>query len=271
MGERRESVSPSGGLGPLGVLIPGARPDGSTATQGIEIYRLNDWLARLGCDGVAAVNALTTTEGSHTVGRAMEETGGDQAILPVARGLAEQGCTALLWACTCGSFAGGLEWANRQVGAIERSTGLPATSTALAMVKALRAMGARTVDILSPYPAGLSTRFVGFLEEAGLDVAAMSALDCIGPVQSNALDIGAELRRFDRGLPARDHPVLIPDTAVDSLDLLAALEAELGRPVISANQASLWAGLALLGAEPRAAGMGRLFALPVEAGAVPAG
>lgn len=52
-------------------------------------------------------------------------------------------------------------------------------------------------------------------------------------------------------------PLVIPDSAVNTLDLVGDLEAELGRPVVTANQATLWQGLTLLGAPAvvRAAGL----------------
>jgi maleate isomerase len=54
--------------------------------------------------------------------------------------------------------------------------------------------------------------------------------------------------------------LLVPDTAMPTLDLIAPLERRLGRPVLTANQVTLWQGLKLGGATTRVPGLGRLFA-----------
>ena len=73
--------------------------------------------------------------------------------------------------------------------ALSKATGLPATSPSLAMLEAVRTLGADTVDVVSPYPAELSHRFLQFLDDAGVHVAAMLSLDCIDETESNDLDI----------------------------------------------------------------------------------
>jgi maleate cis-trans isomerase len=62
---------------------------------------------------------------------------------------------------------------------------------------------------------------------------------------------------------ANDHPdaeaVLVPDTALHSVRRLDDLDAALGKPVLTANQVTVWAGLRLAGhTEPRT-GLGFLF------------
>ena len=47
----------------------------------------------------------------------------------------------------------------------------------------------------------------------------------------------------------------------ESLEAIVPLEAELGRPVIASNQATLWYCLRLLGLEDELTNLGRLFAL----------
>ena len=58
---------------------------------------------------------------------------------------------------------------------------------------------------------------------------------------------------------------VVPDTAVYSLDKVAAAEAALGRPVVTANQATVWQSLRLLGREHRLADAGTLFAARLPA------
>jgi maleate cis-trans isomerase len=54
-------------------------------------------------------------------------------------------------------------------------------------------------------------------------------------------------------------PLVIADSAVNTLDVVAELEADLGKPVVTANQATLWKGLRLLGRPPRVPRAGALL------------
>ncbi|MFD6454668.1 hypothetical protein ACFWF3_28185, partial [Nocardia sp. NPDC060220] len=61
-----------------------------------------------------------------------------------------------------------------------------------------------------------------------------------------------------------DHPyaqaLLIPDTAMHTLEVLPKLEAALGKPVLTANQVTIWEGLRLAGVTAVAPELGALFA-----------
>jgi maleate cis-trans isomerase len=63
---------------------------------------------------------------------------------------------------------------------------------------------------------------------------------------------------------AGDHPeadaLLIPDTAMHTLEVLPRLEAALGKPVLTANQVTIWEGLRLAGRTPISSSLGALFA-----------
>ncbi len=243
----------------LGVLIPVLRHGQPYIARDTEVHRYDDWIARLGIEGVGVREGLTLTPGSHRIDCALE-TGSLDVLLPAASELAAAGCSAIAWACTCASFVGGLAWAERQVDELARASGLPATSTSLSMLAATRELGAGTVDVLSPYPARLTHTFLAFLNDAGIDVAAMTVLDCPEPEDSNALDLRREVNLFDAGLSPRTHPLLIPDTAIDAIALIPALEADLGRPVVSGNHATLWHSLRLLDVRYDFAGGGTLLA-----------
>ena len=56
--------------------------------------------------------------------------------------------------------------------------------------------------------------------------------------------------------------VLIPDTAMHSLQWIDRLEAAVGLPVLTANQVTVWQGMRLLGDVPRYETLGTLFRTP---------
>ena len=234
----------------LGVIIPGARPDSSHESRDYEVYRYDDWMLNHKVEGVRSVFEITVSEGSHVPDTAFA-TGGADLLREAGTKLADAGCNALAWACTCASFVGGFNWAQDQAARLTEATGLPATSTSLALLAAIRSLGADTVDVLSPYPKELTEALERFLNDAGVEVAAIAALDCPGPVDSHKLDLRSEVARFHSRLPGRKHPLVIPDTAIDTIALAPTLEADIGRPVVGATQATLWHGLKLLGIKYR--------------------
>src|SRR5919106_672221 len=69
-------------------------------------------------------------------------------------------------------------------------------------------------------------------------------------------DAGALVAAADR--PDAD-AVLVPDTALHTIEAIEALEQAAGKPVLTANQVSAWEGLRLAGADPMPQGPGQLF------------
>jgi len=57
--------------------------------------------------------------------------------------------------------------------------------------------------------------------------------------------------------------LVVPDTALPTLDILAELEQALGKPVLPANQVTLWESFRLAGAQPPAS-LGCLSRLPPQ-------
>lgn len=209
-------------------------------------------------------------EDAHRVD-ALLDIGGDDVLGAGARALRDKGVQAAVWACTSGSFVFGWDGAERQVAGVAEAAGVPASSTSFAFVHAARALGLTRVAVAATYPTDVAERFVAFLGHADVEVVALS---CRGIV--TAAEVGTlgrdEVLAF---VAANDHPdaeaVLVPDTALHTVSWLDELEARVGKPVLTANQVSVWEGLRLAsgpgGLSPRT-GLGRLFAVPAT---VPAG
>jgi maleate isomerase len=233
----------------LGIVLPDDGP------QDYEWYGLDGWLAARSRTDVRVRVAGSLCDGMHTV-ESLFETGARARLSGPARKLAEAGAGAIVWACTSGSFIGGLDWARAQAAALADDTGLPASSTALALIDAIAALDATRVDLMSPYPGEVTERLVAFLAEAGIATAELQILDCLRSADSHVLDLTAALRR----MPASTRPLVIPDTAVNTLGRVAELEALAGRPLVTANQATLHRGLRMLGLPAHLVGAGYLFA-----------
>jgi maleate cis-trans isomerase len=189
----------------------------------------------------------------------LRDTGSPERLAVGVREALHHPVSAVVWACTSGSFVFGWDGACEQVRQMESAAGVPCSSTSLAFARAAAALGVRRVSVGATYPADLAGYFVEFLGAAGLEVAEAS---------SNGIFTAAEAGRLGREAVlalgrASDHPdaeaVLLPDTALHTAAWLDALEAAVGKPVLTANQVSVWEGLRLAGDGRRRPGMGELF------------
>ncbi|MEV5648927.1 maleate cis-trans isomerase [Nocardia sp. NPDC052254] len=178
---------------------------------------------------------------------------------------------AVIWACTSGSFVYGPHGAHEQVERLAEAAGVPASSTSFAFVDAVRALGVRDVAICASYPDEVAALFVDFLAAADIRVVSMS---------SAGIDTAAEVgtltpQQVLELAAANDHPdaeaLLIPDTAMHTMRVLPALESALGKPVLTANQVTIWHGMRTAGlravAPPSGPRLGTLFSeRPIHVG-----
>jgi maleate isomerase len=120
--------------------------------------------------------------------------------------------------------------------------GVPAITSAHALGRALRALGVRRIGVVSPYSEPVNARArVYFARRHGLEVVALT-----GFAADDAYSIGQLGPEHAReGFQRIDRPdieaFVVPGGNFTTLGAIAAWEAELGRPVVSTSQASLWA------------------------------
>lgn len=136
--------------------------------------------------------------------------------------------------------------------------GRPTFTASTAMSDALRAVGAERIQVLSPHPPHIAAYLQTYLEADGFRVAQLTALD-MGLRAINSQYPG-DVYRFVRELePVEADALFIAATNFRAMDVVAAIETDLGLPVITSNQVCLWAGLRTLGVQDRLAGLGRLL------------
>jgi maleate cis-trans isomerase len=208
---------------------------------------------------IAEVVHTSIGEDAHTV-EALSETGRRWRLREGAQVLRARRTAVAMWACTSGSFVFGLGGARRQAAELADDFGGPASSTSLAFVSAVATLGVQTVAVAASYPEPLARHFVALLAEAGCTVvnAGSRGIFTAAQVGRLAADDVLELVRD------ADHPdaqaILVPDTALHTVRFVDRLEAALGKPVLTANQVSVWEALRLIGALRRHTGVGTLFA-----------
>jgi maleate isomerase len=164
-------------------------------------------------------------------------------ILHAASMLAESDCAVTVLQCTGTSMSGGVDAEKHVIAEIERTTGRPAISAASAVTAALGALNARRLVFLSETKQDGHDEKLKFLRAMGYNVLADKAAGLSGSAEYSTMppqfwfDQAVALRRNDADA------YFISCANIHSIPVIRQLEQELGRPVVTSNQASLWLSL----------------------------
>ena len=148
---------------------------------------------------------------------------------------------SVAFACTGSSYLLGVRREAEILAAAEAAIGAPIETAAGAILKALQAMDARRIFIVSPYPDWLRDAGVAFWREAGVDVVGTATVpigraDTRGIYELQSADAAAVLDGLDtQGADA----VLVSGTGMPSLELLRARRSQ-HPPAISSNLCLAW-------------------------------
>lgn len=211
-------------------------------------------------DGSVRLPVVITSVGedAHRVD-ALLDLGRAERLADGASELASSAPDAVMWACTSGSFVFGPEGARNQASGVAQALGVPASSTSIAFVDALKHLGLTKVAVAASYPEEVARHFVRFLTAGGAEVVSMGSHGIITAAEVGTLAPDQVVAM----VKAADHPdaeaVLVPDTAMHTLQIVDELEAAVGKPVLTANQVTVWKGLQLLGPVPSLPALGTLF------------
>jgi maleate isomerase len=186
-------------------------------------------------------------------------------ILCAAELLSHARVDRIVWS---GTSSGWLGFAadDRLCEAITNATGIPATTSMLALNAALRGIGAHRVGLVTPYRDDVQARIVAGYAALGFDCAAerhIGLQDNFSFAEVPEARIAAMVREVAPGADA----VAVICTNLHAAHLAAGLERETGVAVFDTVATALWQALLLEGCDPArlAAGWGRLFALGLPA------
>ncbi|MEV6289946.1 decarboxylase [Streptomyces sp. NPDC050743] len=197
-------------------------------------------------------------EDAHRVA-ALREMGSAERLGAGMETLRLSGAETVVWACTSGGFVHGWEGAQDQVRTLARLAGMPASSTSFAFVHAARELGVRRVAVGATYPEDIAALFADFLRAGGLEVTGMRSSGIVTAAEVGTWgeeDVLTLARAAD--VPDAD-AVLLPDTALHTAAHLSLLEKALSKPVLTANQVTVWEGLRLADRRVNAPALGSLF------------
>lgn len=138
--------------------------------------------------------------------------------------------------------------------------GVPALTSAEAIGEAVRALGASRIALVSPYSAQVIGRAKAYYETRyGLSVVAMEGFGATDAYAIGGLSADNATEAFVR-IDRPDIEILVvPGGNFPTMRHIAGWERRFGKPVITTNQAALWAMLQVMGVSAPLPGLGRLL------------
>ncbi len=136
----------------------------------------------------------------------------------------------------------------------------PVISSAGALVNALKVLGAKRIALVAPYMKPLTQLVVDYIEHEGVEVSVWHALEIADNLEVGRHDpakLPAIVAQLD--VSGVDAIVLSACVQMPSLSAVATVEAQTGKPVVTAAIATTYAMLTALELEPIVPGAGALL------------
>jgi maleate isomerase len=185
--------------------------------------------------------------------------------------LARMPLQAIIYAWLVGSYLLGTAGEKELVARVEqRSNGIPVVMPAVAATAGFRVLEAERIALIHPpfFTDEFDQKGVVYFQERGFELVHVSHLmppvDIPHPNLGSAASPGQLYEWVRSHVPSSAQAVLIGGNAFRAIGVIAALEEDLRRPVLTANQVALWYALRLAGAEVNVDDYGQLFSLPCK-------
>ena len=171
--------------------------------------------------------------------RALRTMGALDTLRRVAAEATTVNPDVIAWACTSGSFIGDGHTLDTQVDVMREAAGVPATTTSVAIVHALRRRNLSRLCVLTPYVREVGEPFIGFLQSHGFEVLAHGHAGRNHDEEIGMLTLGDFAPLVEAAWQPGAEAIVIPCTAVRVGTIAEGLGAAWGVPVILANPATL--------------------------------
>ena len=180
------------------------------------------------------------------------------ALVEAAEALSDVDPGIIVFHCTANSMENGLAHEAAIVEIIQEASGCPTLTTAQAITHAFNHFAIRKLVLISPYVQATNEHEVHYLKEAGYTVL-------------HELGLGLESHGYSAVTPEEWKRIVRENARADAdgyflsctntrmIEAVPEIEQEMGKPVISSNQATLWACLKRLGISHSDNRLGSLF------------
>jgi maleate isomerase len=172
----------------------------------------------------------------------------EEHTMPAARDLATARPDVVVFSCTSAGALRGNDYEARLCGEISHVTRAPVVSTMAAVREDLRRLGVNLVSVVTPYPEPLTRKVRMSLEAEGLRVSGAVGLGLVDSFDIAAVAPARILELAEdafRSAPA--DALFIACCTFRAFDARDAIQATLGVPVVTSNQAAFAAAMRILG------------------------
>ncbi len=177
--------------------------------------------------------------------------------------LPDEPLDAICYSCTSAAVVIGDAAIAAAIGA--GKPGAPVVTPPLAAVLGLRALGARRISLVTPYTVATTEPMAAYFATHGFELASVACLG-LSDDREMARIPPTSLVELSRATMAPSAEALfVSCTALRAAAAVPAMEAALGRPVVTSNQATAWQCLRLCGDAAAYPEFGLLMTLPLPA------
>jgi maleate isomerase len=140
------------------------------------------------------------------------------------------------------------------------NAGVPAVTSAEAIGEAVRALGMKHIGIVTPYSNEVIQRAKRYFETRyRLQVAGMEGFGATDAYAIGKLDANIAFEGLRRVDTPEIEALVVPGGNFPTMPWIAEWERALGKPIITTNQATLWAALGVMKLNDPLPGLGRLL------------
>lgn len=169
---------------------------------------------------------------------------------------------------TAASFYGDLNYEQTLLDRIKTLSGVPAYTTAFALGKAVKALNANKVTLLSPYNNDLLMRGKAYFERVhGLEIVGANSFNMVDPDAINKLTPEPAKRALAEHAKLQPEVMILAGGAYRIIDYISQWEEEFGIPIITTNQVAAWACVQAVQGQDKISGYGRLLSRMPSIGA----
>jgi maleate isomerase len=180
----------------------------------------------------------------------------DETVVMLGRGSLD----VIAYASTSSAYVIGFDAEGAVVSRLSQLVGTPVLATCASAADALRVLGVHRIALVHPpwFDAELNELGAVYFQRAGFDV--LSSTSAAGSQDPDRIDVVGVCEWTARHVSDDAEAVFIGGNGYRVVGAIAALEAAIGRPVLTSNQVLLWNVMAHADTALEVSGYGRLFA-----------
>jgi maleate isomerase len=208
-------------------------------------------------EGVTAYETRMRVEGKLTFGSVKKMIEDAELAADLLR---QTGVDFITYCCMGSTIIKGWDWEHGLLSKFESCAPKGVCSANSALRDALLALGARRIGLVTSYPDSINALASDFFAAGGFKVAGLvgSPVEDVGDVRW--VSPNRVYRRAREANFTDVDAVCLLATDVQTFPIIEPLERDLGVPVLTSNQALLWASLRAIGIDEPISGLGRLLA-----------